>query len=524
VSPQPCHDEVIESTIYAANWGGPVAPLLPCQSAPNELTYTYDIPADHPSGLYFYHTHRHGEVFPQTMMGAAGAIVIESEEDEKLRAAHNVSDDVMIVSDIPATFFTTAAPLLPQRAVLAQLNQQKHAPTAAADSTIDPRIDRDSEISCKTTGSPDTGGPEFTRLLLNGAPVQETAAFPPPDNQVLVKTMKPGERQIWRIVNASAVAYISPQLVLSVNGKTQILPLVITALDGVPIHDDNGRRYFDVVDTTKHPLLMATANRVEILVHAPPAGGTLYLDSLQVTPGCAGNELPHRRLLRAVSAGTNGIPTPAPYGVAKDDIASAENDADLLPTEPETQYTHILDTPPSVRRTFAFTEYSHAFTVQKSQWIIGPPKNPNQNVIDFYLTMIDSSDGQGKPVALKPFDLNLQPPDVVVHLRGKESITEDWLLQNYALEVHNLHVHQMHFRDITAGDTDGVRAPLLDTVNIPPASRASNGQGVDVPMTPGFARIRLKFTRAMIGEFVFHCHLLDHEDNGMMKKVQVVAD
>jgi FtsP/CotA-like multicopper oxidase with cupredoxin domain len=138
--------------------------------------------------------------------------------------------------------------------------------------------------------------------------------------------------------------------------------------------------------------------------------------------------------------------------------------------------------------------------------------------------MIDSSDGQGKPVALKPFDLHLQPPDIVVHLRGKESVTEDWLLQNYALEVHNLHIHQMHFRDITAGDTDGVRAPLLDTVNIPPATRASTGTGVDVPMTPGFTRLRLKFTRAMIGEFVFHCHLLDHEDNGMMKKVQVVAD
>jgi FtsP/CotA-like multicopper oxidase with cupredoxin domain len=382
VSPQPCHDEVIQSTIYAANWRGPVAPLLPCQSAPNELTYSYDIPPDHPAGLYFYHTHRHGQVFPQTMMGAAGAIVIESEEEEKLRAAHGVSDDVMIVSDIPATFFTSSAPLLPQRAVLAQLNEHEHAPTAAADSTIDPRIDRDSEISCKTTGSPETGGAEFTRLLLNGAPVQETAAFPPPDNQVLVKTMKPGERQIWRIVNASAVAYISPQLVLSVNGKTQILPLVITALDGVPVHDDNGRRYFDIVDTTKNPLLMATANRVEILVHAPPPGGTLYLDSLQVTPGCAGNELPHRRLLRAVSAGANSSPAPyataSAYGVAKDDVASAQNDADLLPTEPETQYTHILDTPPSVRRVFAFTEYSHAVTVKKSQWIIGPPKTPTQ--------------------------------------------------------------------------------------------------------------------------------------------------
>jgi FtsP/CotA-like multicopper oxidase with cupredoxin domain len=528
VSPQPCHDEVIRSVVWAANWPSR-EPLLPCQLAPNELTYSYDIPPDHPAGLYFYHTHRHGQVFPQTMMGAAGAIVIESEQDN-VRAALGVSDDVMIIHDMPASFITASAPALPYRAVLAQLNGRERAPTAAANSTIDPRIDRDNEISCKSSDLDTGGGAPFARLLLNGALVQETSAFPPPDDQVLVKTMKAGERQIWRIVNASATTYVSPQLVLSVNGKTQALPLVITALDGVPVHDDNGRTYFDIVDTTKHPLLLATANRVEILVHAPPPGATLYLDSLQVAPGCAGNTQPHRRLLRVVSAGANGSPaqsaTASPYGAAKDDVASAQNDADLLPTEPETQYTHILDTPPSVRRVFAFTEYPHTFTVEKSKWIIGPPKNPNPAIIDFYLTMIDSSDGQGKPVALIPFNPHVQPPDVVVHLRGKESVTEDWLLQNYTLEVHNLHIHQMHFRDVTEGDQLGDRAPLLDTVNIPPATRApsSTDKDIDVPMTPGVTRLRLKFTRAMIGEFVFHCHFLNHEDTGMMKKVRVVAD
>ena len=174
---------------------------------------------------------------------------------------------------------------------------------------------------------------------------------------------------------------------------------------------------------------------------------------------------------------------------------------------------------------FAFTGYPHAFTVEKSKWIIGPPASLNPGVIDYYLTMIDSSDGQGKPVALIPFDPHVQPPDVVIHLQGKESVTEDWLLQNYTLEVHNFHIHQMHFREITAGDTSD-RAPLLDTVNIPPATRApsSTEKDVDVPMTPGFTRVRLKFTSAMIGEFVFHCHSLSHEDAGMMKKVRVVAD
>ena len=93
-------------------------------------------------------------------------------------------------------------------------------------------------------------------------------------------------------------------------------------------------------------------------------------------------------------------------------------------------------------------------------------------------------------------------------------------------ELHNLHIHQMHFRDVTAADAIDGRAPLLDTVNIPPAIRGPSAikADTDIATTPGVVRLRLKFTRAMIGEFVFHCHLLFHEDGGMMKKIRVVAD
>jgi len=44
------------------------------------------------------------------------------------------------------------------------------------------------------------------------------------------------------------------------------------------------------------------------------------------------------------------------------------------------------------------------------------------------------------------------------------------------------------------------------------------------PGAPGFVRLRMTFTTADVGEFVFHCHILEHEDNGMMGKIRVVAD
>ncbi|QJP13552.1 multicopper oxidase domain-containing protein [Starkeya sp. ORNL1] len=515
VSPQPCSDNVLQSVLVAANWNGPLPAQLTCQNAPNELTYSYDIAPNHPTGLYFYHTHMHGQALAQTMMGASGAIVIEGEDDVR-REKLGISDDVMIVRDIPSAYVPgETTPLVPAVKLAAASVTPPAAPAGRNwFPTVDPRIDRENIAGCPAD-LPDVGGPAVTRLTLNGALVNETAAFPPPDDKVLVKTMAAGERQLWRLVNASAQTYISPQLVLSQNGKTSILPLEIVALDGAPVYDNEGHRRIDRVDTTKKPLLLATANRVEFLVDAPPPGATLYLDTTQVTPGCAADGIPARRLLRVVSTG-------APASTSAPPDAAA-----LLPATQDPTYAHMLDVEPAVKRVFAFMEYPRGFTVSKSQWIVGPPGKGqfNPNSTDFFLTMIQSTDGQGQPVAIRPFVPD-SPPDVVVHLKGKDSAVEEWTIQNYTLEVHPFHMHQMHFRDVTEADAIDGRAPILDTINIPPASRrASSSQpGVDTPDLPGEVRLRMKFTREMVGDFVFHCHILAHEDKGMMQKIRVVAD
>src|SRR5258706_8815954 len=45
-----------------------------------KLSYTVQIPKDHPPGLYWYHTHPHGESYRQVLDGMSGAIVIEGIE------------------------------------------------------------------------------------------------------------------------------------------------------------------------------------------------------------------------------------------------------------------------------------------------------------------------------------------------------------------------------------------------------------------------------------------------------------
>jgi FtsP/CotA-like multicopper oxidase with cupredoxin domain len=180
----------------------------------------------------------------------------------------------------------------------------------------------------------------------------------------------------------------------------------------------------------------------------------------------------------------------------------------------------------SVHRTFVLSEYSRDFTYGLTTWPKRVPTtgdyDPTQT--DFFITEVAASDGEVNPAktAVKPFVHSLAP-QVVVHLHGQQSVTEDWLVENSTLEIHAFHIHQVHFRDISQDHGDPVRQPLLDTVTVPAAPLIGD-PATGYPGAPGFVRLRMTFTTADIGEFVFHCHILEHEDNGMMGKIKVVAD
>ena len=77
----------------------------------------------------------------------------------------------------------------------------------------------------------------------------------------------------------------------------------------------------------------------------------------------------------------------------------------------------------------------------------------------------------------------------------------------------------MHFRVLSVNGQSITDTPLLDTVTVPAAA-------ADVTKTshvaPGQVRIRLYFPESLAGDIPFHCHLVDHEDNGMMGVVRVV--
>jgi hypothetical protein len=98
---------------------------------------------------------------------------------------------------------------------------------------------------------------------------------------------------------------------------------------------------------------------------------------------------------------------------------------------------------------------------------------------------------------------------------------QDWTLENDTPGPHPFHIHVNPFQvlqvsDPATGDLKSYDAPgLEDTVTIP-AQQTINGV-----VKPGFVVIRNHFVD-FPGWFVFHCHILSHEDNGMMLTVEVL--
>ena len=96
-------------------------------------------------------------------------------------------------------------------------------------------------------------------------------------------------------------------------------------------------------------------------------------------------------------------------------------------------------------------------------------------------------------------------PNALPMVHAKVGTFQHWKIVNASSELHPMHIHQVHFLPYAENNMPIANPLWLDTVNVP------YGGSVDVIMD---------FTDPVIrGMSVFHCHLLNHEDKGMMAKI-----
>ena len=97
---------------------------------------------------------------------------------------------------------------------------------------------------------------------------------------------------------------------------------------------------------------------------------------------------------------------------------------------------------------------------------------------------------------------------------------------NQGLAVHPIHIHQIQFQilDRIPFDTDAfnLTGQLHFTGEPEPALPNERGWKDTVQALPGFVtRIIMRFG-PYTGRYVYHCHILEHEDYDMMRPFDVI--
>jgi FtsP/CotA-like multicopper oxidase with cupredoxin domain len=422
--PPVCHqDDVMKTSVQPGD-------------APFE--YRFRIPENEPPGLYWYHPHIHGFSKQQLLGGASGALIVEGIERAKEVTA-GLPERVFIIRD--------------------QDLMNPNAPPAKSEPVM-PKflIDRDGDAANTGTGF----GKPAKDLSINFVPV------PYPDYPPAVIEMKAAEKQLWRVLNASAITYLNLEVLIHRSPQ----PLGLVSIDGVPMRRRDGEK--DSVDWQTH-LGVPPGARVEFIVNGPADGETGLLVTRTVDTGPAGENDPNRMLAK-IAVSPNA---PEPRSRLK-------GSPDPLAPSGELWLGDVR--PARVRRLY-FSER------------LADPNDPT-SAVEFYLTV----DGQ-EP---KMFDMSSGIPDIV----AQQGTVEDWIIENRSSELHDFHIHQLHFLLLEYGGRQLQENFLRDTVNVP----YYDGHALAYPSV----RLRMDFRDPnTVGMFVYHCHILEHEDKGMMGSIRV---
>lgn len=94
---------------------------------------------------------------------------------------------------------------------------------------------------------------------------------------------------------------------------------------------------------------------------------------------------------------------------------------------------------------------------------------------------------------------------------------EEWVFRNTSLELHPIHLHVNDAQVMSVNGVPQQAHSWVDTIPIPFATPDATGA-----LVPGDVVMRFKF-RHFVGPYVFHCHILAHEDNGMMSIINVTS-
>ena len=476
----------VDTNLHLHGFEGPASEenvFLSTLSTPmHACEYRITIPLTQPPGTYLYHPHAHGAADDELGGGLVGVWIVDPDSPQIPRADQHVlllryrlpiALDMQPPSQASVKSFALAAAthagaLKPRSAV-------HYDPFNPPAWPITHPL-RAGGIALSPSGCSGNINPE-PDISIDGADTPATLEIPADRTQLL------------RLVNATSD---SSKLLRIRDVLGHVLPFRIVERDGVPVSGDMQHplsRYIAMKE-----LMLSPMSRAAVLLTAAP-GATFTISS---EPFCAGGgtiELHH-------------------------DLLQITADSDTLRQAHRLHAMHITvsDTPAAKllawvranpkrirRRAITFTQYRF------------PERGKIPGHLAFYITDTTNPDFHEHSFwpDYRPGETEPLNPDIVV----KQGSIEVWYLINATDENHAFHIHQMAF--VQEKDYTGIPA-TLDTVFVPVGRLLPDPRDPNYPLIkPSITRVILDFRHVPRGTFVFHCHMLFHEDRGMMGIIRV---
>jgi FtsP/CotA-like multicopper oxidase with cupredoxin domain len=439
-----------------------------CFRLPEYTAPTWPPAPDHPlkmgqaPGTHWYHAHKHGSTALNVSNGMTGAFIIEGQYDTDLNAFYGKFGD---------QDWTRAQPVL-------VINQLGQSPNLLANNPLAPHA-----------------------FSVNGR-LQPTLP------------MRPGEVQLWRIVNTSPrsfVRFAAPAdgfewRQMAQDGVQFILPNYKTSLN--------------------KPILLAPGNRADLLVKAPANPGKygiMVQPTVTSRPGgpppvalmyaeVAGNAPENQNQMRFIGMDADSAFPAFPYFLT--DIAYKDVKYRRTLTFDSTGARHTIDGELfsekigarvllntveewTVENTTVDNQIDHPFHIHINPFQVVAIFDPNEMVSDAGGNSVRKYVFYDEPANRDPAQCYLDPakPEAWKDCRDDKPRNVWW-------DVFPIP------SGTTATKKDG--QPLLD----------SSGKPIVVP---GYFKMRSRFVD-FAGHYVLHCHILAHEDRGMMTIVEVQKD
>jgi FtsP/CotA-like multicopper oxidase with cupredoxin domain len=461
-------------------------------------------------GTHWYHAHKHGSTAINVMNGMTGAFIIEGPSyDGALNAFYGKY----------------------------QLKDGKNWNTRAQPTLV--------LNTLGTTANLLTPGPAHSGQTPAGIEFSVNGRRAPKIQ------MQPGEVQLWRIVNTSsrnAIYFMAP----SGFEWRQI------AQDGVQFSDDSYQ------GNQNHPFYLAPANRADILVRAPTQPGSLDVRVQNVmgrsqakpTPANATptDPMPGYVMMTINVAGPpiagGPMPFPNPLSAA---LPQPSFLADITDKE-------LIDSGYGTK-TFTFNSLNpgttHQHTINGIQWESGPQAHIKawMNTVEEWTVKNTTHQPPKPPATAKtpgpgiidhPFHIHINPFQVTEFFDPNENLTHEQTGQligefdGTMTKPVPMYVFSEKEKNPKYANRQCVLDPLDEKTWVPchPKKRAGlvwwdvfaipSGRpfpapevGQDKIIVPGYYKMRSRFVDYP-GLYVFHCHILIHEDRGMMFAMEVV--